>query len=120
MDKSEYIRNALLDLGAPSISLEEMHRLCKGPLGDALLFMAEHMRGRSEVNQARTAIQQYVVSIENVMCDRHMFLLQTAGRKQLKSCCQQRSTNRVCESETCSRSTESGEERIQRRRRPAQ
>ena len=63
MDKSEYIRNSLLALGAPSISAEEMRRLCKGPLGDALLFVAEHMKGRTEVNQARVAIQRYVVFI---------------------------------------------------------
>lgn len=60
IDKSEYIRESLLTLGAPSISQEDMRRLCKGPLGDALYFMAEHMRGRAEVNQVRTTIQQYV------------------------------------------------------------
>ena len=61
MDKSEYIRNSLLALGAPSISAEEMRRLCKGPLGDALFFVADHMKGRAEVNQGRAVIQQYVV-----------------------------------------------------------
>lgn len=61
IDKSEYIRESLLKLGAPRISPEEMRRLCKGPLGDALFFMAEHMQGRAEVNKVRATIQQYVV-----------------------------------------------------------
>ncbi|KAH9928337.1 uncharacterized protein B0H18DRAFT_1000853 [Fomitopsis serialis] len=54
----EYIRQAFHALGAPSVSADDMRRLCKGPLADALLFMAEHMKGRAKVNQARQTIQQ--------------------------------------------------------------
>ncbi|TFY56101.1 hypothetical protein EVJ58_g7846 [Rhodofomes roseus] len=57
-DKTEHVRQAFLALGAPAVSADEMRRLCKGPLADALLFMAEHLRGRAEVNLARQAIQQ--------------------------------------------------------------
>ncbi|KAH9831662.1 uncharacterized protein C8Q71DRAFT_781882 [Rhodofomes roseus] len=57
-DKTERVRQAFLALGAPAISADEMRRLCKGPLADALLFMAEHLKGRAEVNLARQAIQQ--------------------------------------------------------------
>ena len=62
IDKSEYIRESLLSIGAPDVSPEEMRRLCKGPLADALFFIAEHLKGRMEVNRVRTAIQQYVTS----------------------------------------------------------
>ncbi|KZT67401.1 hypothetical protein DAEQUDRAFT_758130 [Daedalea quercina L-15889] len=58
VDKSEHVHQALLALGAPLISSDDMRRLCKGPLGDALFFMAEHMKGRAEVNRARQTIQQ--------------------------------------------------------------
>lgn len=44
--------------GGPDISHDDTDRLCKGPLADALRFMAEHMKGRSNVEAQRVAIDQ--------------------------------------------------------------
>ena len=87
MVKSEYIRNSLLALGAPSISAEEMRRLCKGPLGDALFFVAEHMKGRAEVNQARATIQQYVIFTHSVMYYINLSPTQITRSRDVKSTC---------------------------------
>lgn len=54
------IQQWLTDIDAPSFSTEELNRLCKGSLADALLFLSEHLRGRREVAQCRVAIQKYV------------------------------------------------------------
>jgi hypothetical protein len=43
----------LTTLGAP----QDLHRICKGPLGDALFFLGEHVRGRTDVAIARAHIR---------------------------------------------------------------
>ncbi|OBZ74286.1 hypothetical protein A0H81_05623 [Grifola frondosa] len=45
-------------VGAPEMSSEDFSRLYKGPLADALLFVAEHLVGRKKTAATRLAIHQ--------------------------------------------------------------
>ncbi|KAL6303357.1 hypothetical protein BKA93DRAFT_339393 [Sparassis latifolia] len=56
-DNESRIYSHFVSLGAPEVGEQEFGRLCRGPLADALLFAAEHVKGRSETASARVAIQ---------------------------------------------------------------
>ncbi|THH20955.1 hypothetical protein EW146_g520 [Bondarzewia mesenterica] len=52
------VHDALKALGgAPPITQDELTRLCQGAFGDALLFLVQHVRGRSETRDARMRVQ---------------------------------------------------------------
>jgi hypothetical protein len=55
---SSTVHAALNVLGAPHLDAEEFHRLYRGSLADALLFVSEHMIGRKRVAIARAEIYQ--------------------------------------------------------------
>jgi hypothetical protein len=52
----EEVHEALLNLGAPPISQEDLARLYKGRLAEALSAVVEHVRGRQGCALARQAI----------------------------------------------------------------
>ncbi|GBE86846.1 hypothetical protein SCP_1000880 [Sparassis crispa] len=56
-DNEARMYSHFMSLGAPEVGEQEFGRLCRGPLADALLFAAEHVKGRSETASARVAIQ---------------------------------------------------------------
>ncbi|CCM00078.1 uncharacterized protein FIBRA_02105 [Fibroporia radiculosa] len=58
VDRIDHIHKSLKSLGAPDISREDLTRLYKGQFADALGFLADHVRGRAEVDAARSAIHQ--------------------------------------------------------------
>jgi hypothetical protein len=51
---------SLSQLGAPQITKEELGRLYQGALGDALVFVAEHVKGRKGCAVARELIHKWV------------------------------------------------------------
>ncbi|THH27011.1 hypothetical protein EUX98_g7176 [Antrodiella citrinella] len=55
-ESSKLIQARLNGNGAPQTSGEDISRLNKGPLGDALLFLSEHIRGRQATLEARKVI----------------------------------------------------------------
>ncbi|PCH42142.1 hypothetical protein WOLCODRAFT_163555 [Wolfiporia cocos MD-104 SS10] len=57
--REERIYHELKRLGAPETTQEELSGLYNGPFGEALAFVVEHLRGRSETTACRNLIQTY-------------------------------------------------------------
>ena len=56
------LHDRLTALGAPPVDLQSLQRLHQGPFGNALEFVASHVRGRGETQKARATIQAYAVT----------------------------------------------------------
>jgi hypothetical protein len=48
----------LNDFGGPRLTVEELSRITRGPLGEILAFVVTHVRGGREVAAARRRIHQ--------------------------------------------------------------
>lgn len=58
----QHVHTALCAVGLDksSVSLDDFERLYRGPMGEALLFLSQHMQGRKAVKAKRVEISRRV------------------------------------------------------------